>query len=127
MAPIARFGGKWLAGAHKKTQKNKAMQRAELIMKVRCGLMTAAQAAAQLGVSRKTYYKWEQRGLCALLLGLSDQGPGRPQKADNAETAALEKQLADIQKAKLLLEQKMILKDLAAEFNIRSKDRNKKK
>lgn len=32
-------------------------------MKVRCGLMTARQAAKQLGVSSKTFYKWEQRGL----------------------------------------------------------------
>jgi hypothetical protein len=33
-----------------------ARQRAEVIMKVRCGLMNASQAAARLGVSRKTYY-----------------------------------------------------------------------
>ena len=33
-----------------------ARLRAEVIMKVRCGLMTAQQAAEQLGVSRKTYY-----------------------------------------------------------------------
>ncbi len=38
-----------------KTVQTKAMERAQLIMKVRCGLMTAAAAAAQLGVSRKTY------------------------------------------------------------------------
>ena len=44
-----------------------ARLRAELIMKVRCGLITARQAADQLGVSRKTFYKWEQRGLFALL------------------------------------------------------------
>jgi len=35
--------------------------------------MTATEAAKQLGVSRKTYYKWEQRGLEALLDGLQDQ------------------------------------------------------
>jgi DNA-binding transcriptional regulator YiaG len=47
--------------------------RAEMIMKVRCGLITAQQAADRLGVSRKTYYKWEQRGLSALLDGVADQ------------------------------------------------------
>ena len=45
-------------------------------MKVRCGLMNASQAAEQLGISRKTYYKWEQRALSAMLEGLTDQPPG---------------------------------------------------
>lgn len=111
-----------------KTTQNKARQRAQLIMKVRCGLMTASQAAAQLGVSRKTYYKWEQRGLAALLNGLSDQEPGRPEKPDKTAEQNFEKQLAEIKRENQLLEQKMILKDLAAEFNLRSKtDRKKKK
>ena len=41
-----------------KKPQDQARLRAQLIMKVRCGLMTAAEAAKQLGVSRKTYYKW---------------------------------------------------------------------
>lgn len=106
----------------------KARLRAQLIMKVRCGLMTAAEAARQLGVSRKTYYKWEQRGLSALLDSLSDQAPGRPEKESNPNEAVLEKQLADLTRDNELLEQKLILKDLAADFHIRSaKDRAKKK
>ncbi len=106
----------------------KARERAQLIMKVRCGLMTASEAAAQLGVSRKTYYKWEQRGLSALLDGLSDQEPGRPENKVNPAEAVLEKQLAELRQDNQLLEQKMILKDLAADLDIRSKkDRTKKK
>jgi hypothetical protein len=73
------------------TQQEKARLRAEVIMKVRCGLMTAQQAACHLGVSRKTYYKWEERGLAGLLSsescgsgewpvlpagGLRETGPG---------------------------------------------------
>jgi transposase len=97
-------------------------------MKVRCGLMNASQAAAELGVSRKTYYKWEQRGLAALLDGLSDQDPGRPEKPDDTAEKVLGKQLAELRQENQLLEQKMVLKDLAAEFNLRSeKDRKKKK
>jgi transposase-like protein len=112
-------------GQPKTTQ---AMLRAQLIMKVRCGLITAAEAAKQLGVSRKTYYKWEQRGLVALLEGLSDQDPGRPEKPDDPVQKALENQLSQLRQENRLLEQKMILKDLAAEFDIRSqKDRKKKK
>lgn len=59
-------------------------------MKVRCGLMTASEVARQLGVSRKTYYKWEQRGQTALLEGLSDHSAGRPEKDDSPVQAALE-------------------------------------
>jgi hypothetical protein len=41
---------------------------------------------------------------------------------------ALEKQLAELRGQHQLLEQKMILKDLAADFNLRSQqDRKKKK
>jgi len=79
-------------------------------------------------VSRKTYYKWEQRGLAALLDGLSEKEPGRPEKPEDPAQAVLEKQLADLRSQNQLLEQKMILKDLAADFDIRSKkDRTKKK
>jgi transposase len=106
----------------------KARQRAQLIMKVRCGLMSASEAAAAMGVSRKTYYKWEQRGLSALLDGLSDQQPGRPEKPDTTAEQILEKQLAELRRENQLLEKKMVLKDLATEYNLRSKkDRAKKK
>jgi transposase len=107
--------------------KAQARLRAQLIMKVRCGLMTASEAAKQLGVSRKTYYKWEQRGLSALLDGLSDHASGRPaSRGDPAETA-FEKQMADLKRKNELLEQKLILKDLVVEFNIRHKNDRKGK
>ena len=54
-----------------------ARKRAELIMKVRCGLMSASQAAAELGVSRKTYYKWERKGLSGMLESVCDRPAGR--------------------------------------------------
>jgi hypothetical protein len=54
-----------------------ARRKAELILKVRCGLMSAAEAARELRVSRKTYYKWEQRALRAMLKGLEERPPGR--------------------------------------------------
>lgn len=105
---------------------NKARLRAQLIMKVRCGLMTASEAADRLKVSRKTYYKWEQRGLSALLDSLADQPPGRPELT--GKPTVLEKQLADLKRENELLEQKMALKDLVADFKIRSpKGRKKKK
>jgi transposase-like protein len=72
--------------------------------------MTASQAAAELGVSRKTYYKWEQRGLAGLLDGVADQAPGRPENPDTTTEQNLKKQLAELKNENQLLEQKMALK-----------------
>ncbi len=97
-------------------------------MKVRCGLMNASQAAAQLGVSRKTYYKWEQRGLSALLTGLTDQSPGRPCQPVDSQKEALEKQLEQAHRDNVLLKHKMELKDVLTDLKqVPGKDRAKKK
>ncbi|HID46805.1 MAG TPA: helix-turn-helix domain-containing protein [Chromatiaceae bacterium] len=95
-------------------KQNSARKRAEMIMKVRCGLLTAKQAATQLGVSRKTYYKWEQRGLSALLKGVDDQKGGRPKKPE--PESDLEKQLAHSRAEIESLRQKLKLKDIAAKM-----------
>ena len=105
---------------------SKSLQRAELIMKVRCGLMTATEAAAQLGVSRKTYYQWERRGLSALVDGHCDQRAGRPETPERE--SALERQLSEAMTQIELLHQQMALKDLVSKINLESgSDRTKKK
>ena len=106
-----------------------ARLRAELIMKVRCGLITGRQAAKQLGISRKTFYKWEQRGLSALLEGVTDQHPGRPPDPSNDRCQVLEKQLSAAKQEIELLNHKMALKDVL--MNLKppqtGSDRTKKK
>jgi transposase len=42
-----------------------ARRRAQLIMQVQSGLLSAQEAARQLQISRKTYYKWERRAPAA--------------------------------------------------------------
>ena len=105
-----------------------ARQRAEVIMKVRCGLMSASQAAEQLGVSRKTYYKWEERGLTALLGSLEDQRAGRPAQPVDMHQQALKKQLEKAHRDNALLKHKMALKDVLADLKLEpGLDRAKKK
>lgn len=94
-------------------------------MKVRCGLMTASQAADRLGVSRNTYYRWEQRGLTGLLTGVCNQKAGRPKKPD--QQLALEKQLADTLQEVEHLRQQLALKDLASKIDIGSGTNRPKK
>jgi len=83
-----------------------ARMRAELILKVRSGLMTASEAAKQLGVSRKTYYKWENRGLEGMLDALLDRSSGRPSRPVDGEKETLESSLEQIKKQLLLAEQR---------------------
>src|SRR5512137_2751527 len=112
--------------AREKTQgnpllENQAWQRAAIIMKVRCGLMTATEAAYLLGVSRKTYYKWEQRGLAAILEGLQEQTGGRPEIPwQQRRVAEVEKQMAQLQKENDLLHKRMRLKDLVHQMQLQA-------
>ena len=110
----------------KKQTQASARNRAEIIMKVRCGLMTATDAAKVLGVSRKTYYKWEQRGLAALLGGLQDQSAGRKEKPELARREEeLEKQLGQVKREKEILQKKMALREIT--HQLASAKRSKKK
>ena len=82
-----------------------ARQRAQLIMQVRSGVLTADAAAQQLKVSRKTYYKWERRALAAMVAALGNRDQGRPPQPRDPEKAALRHQLAELQAKLVVLEQ----------------------
>jgi transposase len=96
-----------------------ARLRAELIMRVRCGLMTAREAACQLGVSRKTYYQWEERGLAALLSSLTDLASGRPCQPVDSEKQSLEQQLENAHRECAILKHKMALQDVLTELKFK--------
>jgi transposase len=104
-----------------------ARKRAEVIMKVRCGLLTATQAAKELGVSRKTYYKWEKRGLAGLLDCLADQSSGRPAEPVDSRQQELEKQIEQLRRDNDLLNQKMALKDILTDLKLKAGKRRSKK
>jgi len=96
-----------------------ARLRAEVIMKVRCGLLTAKQAACQLGVSRKTYYKWEERALSALLSSLTDQPGGRPSHPVDLEKQSLEQQLEHAHRDNAILQHKMALQKVLTDLKLK--------
>ena len=74
-----------------------ARQRAQLIMQVWSGAVSAQEAARQLGISRKTYYKWERRALAAMVAALGNRGQGRPAQPHDLEKAALQRQTQELQ------------------------------
>jgi transposase len=96
-----------------------ARRRAEIIMKVRSGFMTATEGAALLGVSRKTYYKWENRALEGMLKELEEKPPGRPETPEHEHhEAELKKRIKELEKDKQLLEKQMELKDLVHQVKL---------
>lgn len=73
-------------------------QRAEVILQVRAGRITATEAAHLLGISRKTYYQWEQRALSGMLAGLENRSPGRPlTPKPDPETLRLKRQVTELE------------------------------
>lgn len=72
-------------------------KRAEVILRVRSGQMNATQAAKELGVSRKTYYKWEKRALQGMVEELSERSSGRPGSEADEEKEAMRKRIRELE------------------------------
>ena len=89
------------------SKEKKALARLETIIKVRMEQMTVTEAAQELGVSRKTWYQWEERGLKAIVESLSDRDPGRPRRDPDPEKDALLEQMIELKKQNILLQQSL--------------------
>ena len=103
-----------------------ARRRAEIILQVRSGQLSASEAARILGVSRKTYYQWEKRALAGMLENLENREPGRPQapKPDR-EKLRMEKKIEELEKRLDLMAEVYDLREMLAE--LRAADRSKTK
>ena len=66
---------------------------------------TTREAARQLGISRKTYYKWEHRALAAMVEALGNREQGRPPRPTDPEKEALQRQAQELQAKLQVLEQ----------------------
>ena len=93
-------------------ESSEARRKAELILKVRSGELSAAEAARELGVSRKTYYKWEKRALEGMVEALSDQLGGRPAAQTDRDKQALEQKSARLEKTVERLERTLKIREL---------------
>jgi transposase len=94
-----------------------ARRRAELIMEVRSGRLTATDAAKALGVSRKTYYQWEKRALEGMIEALENRGAGRPMSPSDPEKERLSTELSDLRREKLLLERRLHIREELLDLN----------
>jgi transposase len=82
-----------------------ARARAQMIVQVQSGQMTAKEAAASLGVSRKTYYKWEKRALEGMIEALTRKEVGRPLQPNDPKIDRLQAEKEQLEKKLLHMEQ----------------------
>jgi len=104
-------------GRHKKEKEQKlARDRALVILQVHGGTLTAKQGAKLLGVSRKTYYEWEEKSLKAMAVALENQPPGRPPTVVDPEKEALRERIQELEKKLDLAEKTIEVKELLGAY-----------
>src|SRR5512137_1961918 len=104
-------------GEHTRGEEQKlARERVLVILRVRSAAMTAKQGAQALGVSRKTYYEWEERALKAMALALENRVAGRPPASMDEEKERLRERIRELEKKLDLAEKTIEVKELLAAY-----------
>ena len=103
-----------------------ARERALVILQVRSGLLTAKEGARLLGVSRKTYYEWEERSLKAMAQALENRPVGRPSALIDEEKEMLRERIQELEKKLYLAEKTIEVKELLSAYDT-FRDRGSKK
>ena len=100
----------------RKKEQEIARQRALVILQVRSGVLTAREGAKLLGVSRKTYYEWEERSLQAMALALENRSAGRPPVALDEEKEGLRERVQELENKLYLAEKTIEVKEILAAY-----------
>lgn len=107
-------------GRHKKAgmeqNKKRARERALVILQVRSGALTATEGAKLLGISRKTYYEWEEKSLKAMAQALENHAAGRPPTPIDPEKETLREQIRELEKKLDLAEKTIEVKELLGAY-----------
>jgi len=98
-------------------KKKLARQRAMVILQVRSGALTAKEGAELLGVSRKTYYKWEEKSLKAMTLALENRPVGRPPPPIDEEKERLQGRIQELEKKLYLAEKTIEVKEMLSAYD----------
>ena len=107
-------------------QRKLARERASVILQVRSGALTAKEGAKRLGVSRKTYYEWEEKSLKAIALALENRPAGRPPAPVDEEKETLRERIRELEKKLDLAEKTIEVKELLGAYEeFRGKDTKK--
>ncbi len=113
-------------GRKRETERKLARERASVILQVRSGALTAKEGAKRLGVSRKTYYEWEEKSLKAMALALENRPAGRPPVPVDQEKETLRERIRELEKKLDLAEKTIEVKELLGAYEeFRDKDTKK--
>ena len=96
--------------------KKLARERALVILQVRSGALSVKEGAKRLGVSRKTYYEWEEKSLRAMALALENHSAGRPPAPVDEEKATLRERIQALEKKLDLAEKTIEVKQLLGAY-----------
>jgi len=96
--------------------KKRERERALVILQVRSGVLTAKEGAKLLGVSRKTYYEWEEKSLKAMALALENHSAGRPPTPIDPEKETLRERIRELEKKLDLAEKTIEVKELLGAY-----------
>ena len=105
-------------------EKKLARERASIILKVRSEALTVTEGAERLGISRKTYYEWENRALQAMALALENHTPGRPPVPPDAEKEELQSKVRDLEKRLYLVEKTIKAKEMFLAYDLHEAKKN---
>lgn len=87
-----------------------------VILGVRRGNLRAREGAKCLGMSRKTYYEWEERALTGMVSALENRPAGRPPVILDEEKEDLRERVRVLEKKLHLAEKTIEVKDLLAAY-----------
>jgi transposase len=96
--------------------KKLARERALVILQVRSGALSVKEGAKRLGVSRKTYYEWEEKSLRAMALALENHSAGRPPAPVDEEKETLRERIQALEKKLDLAEKTIEVKELLGAY-----------
>jgi len=108
-------------------EKKLARERAAVILQVRSGKLSATEGAERLGISRKTYYEWEDRALTAMAQALENHSPGRPPVPVDPEKEKLQGKVQELEKKLYLAEKTIEVKDLLTAYDLHEAKKNQRK
>jgi hypothetical protein len=100
--------------------KERARQRAAEVFAVRSGQITAEEGARRLGVSRKTYYEWENLALQTMMATMEDNAPGRPKTPQDEEKQRLQDEVSDLQKKLFVANKTAEVRDMLHAYELRN-------
>lgn len=93
----------------------RAEKRLQVILDHLSGRLNATQAAEEMGVSRKTFYDWLERGRTGMLMALKDRPTGRPPEPVDPEKESLQEELQRREREQVVLESRLRIQEAIRE------------